>query len=305
MDYPQDESVGLVNGKFVDENETTAQVGSLIPASWANSLTDELINVIEAGGLIPAEGTLTQLLTALQALFAKLTGDVANVFSVAPATKAEHAMQLQQAVGRFLNVQPFGASGTYKPTAGTTKVIVEVQGGGGGSGGAPATGAGGFSGSAGGSSGSYAKVLLTAAQIGASQTVTIGAAGAAGASGAGFGGTGGTSSFGALVSCPGGPGSSSYGPTASTVAISNAPSNAVAPTISAGTTIDSNQGNLGTYAIGSTAGGVATAQGGTSPMDGSSTGPGHGAQGTALGASQAAIVGNAAAGGKVIIWEYA
>ncbi|WP_430226839.1 hypothetical protein [Paraburkholderia tropica] len=223
---------------------------------------------------------------------------------VAPATQSKHAMQLGQATGRFLNAQIFGSSGTYTPTSGMTSVIVEVQGGGGGTGGAATTSSGGYSGSPGASSGSYAKVLLTAAQIGTSQPVTVGAAGTAGASGSSTGGTGGTSSLGSLVSCPGGPGSSSYGPTASAVTVVNAPSSPSAPTVSVGKAIDTNQGNLGAYAVGTTGGGVATAQGGASPMDGSSTGPGHGAQGTALGASSSAIVGNAGAAGKLIFWEY-
>ncbi len=35
MDYPKRvPSVGLVNGKFVDENPVTGAPGSLIPAQW-------------------------------------------------------------------------------------------------------------------------------------------------------------------------------------------------------------------------------------------------------------------------------
>lgn len=69
MDYPKSvPNVGLVNGKFVDENTTTGQVGSLIPATWGNAVTDELLNVIRAGGEPPAENDNDQLLAAIKAI---------------------------------------------------------------------------------------------------------------------------------------------------------------------------------------------------------------------------------------------
>ena len=69
MDYPKSvPNVGLVNGKFVDENTATGQVGSLIPAAWGSAVTDELLAVIQAGGLEPTEGDNDQLLQALQAI---------------------------------------------------------------------------------------------------------------------------------------------------------------------------------------------------------------------------------------------
>ncbi|MCL9653580.1 phage tail protein [Pseudomonas protegens] len=69
MDYPKSvPNVGLVNGKFVDENTATGQVGSLIPSSWGNAVTDELLNVIRAGGEQPAENDNDQLLAAIKAI---------------------------------------------------------------------------------------------------------------------------------------------------------------------------------------------------------------------------------------------
>lgn len=69
MDYPKSvPNVGLVNGKFVDENTATGQVGSLIPSSWGNAVTDELLNVIQAGGEQPAENDNDQLLAAIKAI---------------------------------------------------------------------------------------------------------------------------------------------------------------------------------------------------------------------------------------------
>ncbi|MGZ0785835.1 tail fiber protein [Pseudomonas saponiphila] len=69
MDYPKSvPSVGLVNGKFVDENPVTGQVGSLISSDWGNAVTDELLNVIRAGGKEPAEAEHDQLLAAIKAI---------------------------------------------------------------------------------------------------------------------------------------------------------------------------------------------------------------------------------------------
>lgn len=85
-----------------------------------------------------------------------------------------------------VGIQQFTSSGTYTPTAGMLYCIVECLGGGG--------------------SGSYAKSVLTAAQIGASQVVTIGAGGTAGTSGNNAGSAGGDTSLGSLVIGKGGSG---------------------------------------------------------------------------------------------------
>lgn len=87
MDYPKSTpNVGLVGGKFVDENTGTGQPGSLIPATWGNAVTDELLAVIKAAGIVPAEGDLTQLLKAVQAIAAsdiKRTVRVATTGAIA------------------------------------------------------------------------------------------------------------------------------------------------------------------------------------------------------------------------------
>lgn len=69
MDYPKSvPGVGLVDGKFIDENTTTGQVGSLIPCSWGNAVTDEILSVIKAAGLEPGEEDHDQLLRAIGVL---------------------------------------------------------------------------------------------------------------------------------------------------------------------------------------------------------------------------------------------
>ncbi|GFM68559.1 hypothetical protein PSCICJ_46770 [Pseudomonas cichorii] len=67
MDYPKSvPSVGLVNGKFVDENTVSGAPGSLISASWGNAVTDELLAVIRAAQINPKEDDLDQLLEAIR-----------------------------------------------------------------------------------------------------------------------------------------------------------------------------------------------------------------------------------------------
>jgi hypothetical protein len=70
MDYPKSvPGVGLVGGKFIDENAVSGIMGSLIPAAWGNAVTDELLAVLVAAGIEPDESDHAQLLAALRVLF--------------------------------------------------------------------------------------------------------------------------------------------------------------------------------------------------------------------------------------------
>lgn len=96
--------------------------------------------------------------------------------------------------------QVITSSGTYTPTPGMVFCDAELLGGGGGGGGANGT----VAVATGGGAGSYSKSRLTASQVGASQTATVGAAGTAGTTAGSAGGTGGATSLGALVTTNGG-----------------------------------------------------------------------------------------------------
>lgn len=66
MDFPKSvPGVGLVNGKFIDEDPLAATPGSLIPSVWGNAVTLELLAVIESEGFTPDEQDNTQLLAAI------------------------------------------------------------------------------------------------------------------------------------------------------------------------------------------------------------------------------------------------
>ncbi len=110
----------------------------------------------------------------------------------------------------FQAVQIFTASGTWTKPTGLKRVIVEVVGGGGGSGGRDASTASTTVGAGGGGGGGYSMKVIEAASLGATETVTIGAAGTAGSTSGSAGtdaGDGGDTTFGAH--CTGGGGSGS------------------------------------------------------------------------------------------------
>jgi hypothetical protein len=107
------------------------------------------------------------------------------------------------ALVKTVKIQVFTSSGTYTPSTGMLFCLARVVGGGGQGGGA-AGNTGAIAVGGGGGAGSYSESILTAATIGASKTVTIGAGGAGG--GASVGGAGGGSSLGALVTTNGGNG---------------------------------------------------------------------------------------------------
>jgi hypothetical protein len=147
------------------------------------------------------------------ALGTPLSGSAANLTSI-PVANATGTLPrgnggTGQTTGAFvkINVQTFTSSGTYTPSTGLLYAIIEGVGGGGGGGGAAINTTANQTDSGGGGGGAeYSRVVASAATIGASQTVTIGAAGAAGSAGANNGGSGGTTSVGSIMTAVGGSG---------------------------------------------------------------------------------------------------
>lgn len=111
--------------------------------------------------------------------------------------------------GLFANTRIFEADGTFTPPSDVLAVYVTVVGGGGGGAGAKGDAAS-NKGGGGGGSGAFSYRRRVPVTPGVGVAVTVGAAGTGGtnvASGTrNGGGNGGTSSFGSLVSCPGGSG---------------------------------------------------------------------------------------------------
>lgn len=175
MDYPKSvPNVGLVGGKFVDENTATGVVGSLIPSAWGNAVTDELLTVIKAAGLEPTEGKNTQLLASFNAL---------------------------------KGFQRFTSSGSFTVPAGVTQIWVSGCAGGGGGAGVYSIGAAGniAAGGGGGAAGQSIIRQRYAVTPGQVIAINIGSGGIGGVV-AGNGGTGGVTSVGSLVTLAGGGG---------------------------------------------------------------------------------------------------
>ncbi len=131
----------------------------------------------------------------------------------------DNTIQTSAAINK-INVKVFTGSGTYTPSPGLVYAVIEVVGGGGGGGSFSDNTCSGHSNycGGGGGGGGYARKTLTAAQIGSSQTVTIGAGGTGGVGNGSCGNNGingGTSSFGPsgspFLSASGGTGGYSNG----------------------------------------------------------------------------------------------
>ena len=173
--------------------------GGGIPEAPSDGSLYGRLNAAWAKGLPLAGGTLTGALT--------LAADPTTALNAATKQYVDaHAGSGITAGPSILAIRIFTASGTYTPTAGCAGAIVEcIAGGGagGGSNGAPG-GSGNFWISGGGAAGSYSRKFVTAAQIGASQAVTIGAGGTSTTTTAGT--SGGNTSFGSLCTANGGAG---------------------------------------------------------------------------------------------------
>lgn len=173
-------SGGHPQGAFKNRTAPGSLDGSYIEQDWANDwdgFFSSLLNaaLITPNGNVDAVGA-SQYYTALQTLVGH---------------------------GRLLNIQTIIATGTYTKTPGTNKVVVRGAGGGGAGGGTQATTSGQCAAGGGGSAGAMGEGVYDASGF-TTQSVVIGAAGV-GVSGA-AGGNGGSTTFGSLLTLPGGGG---------------------------------------------------------------------------------------------------
>lgn len=257
-----------------------------------------------------------------------------GALQVAPATASQHAMQLGQATGRLLRTtviynngsgtllasinggaySSIGTSGsaTFSPLAATSGVDVEVCGGGGGSGGTSTTSSTQYCGSGGGTGGSYGRGYYTSGFSGAVLTAGLGGTAGAGGTTGTAGGNGGASSFGSLLTAPGGLGSAAGILITSTANILNG---AAASGISASGGYVNAVGGPATPAVG-LGGALITGNGGNTPLGmggvgkaaGAGTaggGWGAGGGGAGIGSSTTGVAGAAGTAGVIIIREYA
>jgi len=104
---------------------------------------------------------------------------------------------------RSIQTVEFTGSGTWTKDTGLLYIVVEGVGGGGGSGGCLATAIGEVATSEGGGGGGYCKKTIFSSDLGATETVTIGAGGTGGPNG-GVGSAGGNTTFGTHFTAGGG-----------------------------------------------------------------------------------------------------
>jgi len=189
---------------------TTADLGNLVSWSGSSANTANLPAVASVppglGNMFKNDGTANltldpngaELINGASTLVL-LPGEAADVYRVGAAWSA----LITTPYGGFRRMARFTASGSWTILAPTFKF--RAWGGGGGGGGNGTAGAAG-----GGGGGGYIEDIATGQTIGASLTITVGAAGTAGANtgtaGSNNGGNGGTSSAGALGSATGGNG---------------------------------------------------------------------------------------------------
>jgi hypothetical protein len=245
-----------------------ANAASGRPQSFRLVRTDNSVNTvtIQRAGADTIEGATARALRPAERL--TLMSDGVSAWRVAGGA------------GRLVNVQVFTASGTYTPTPGATRALVRGVGGGGAGGGVPATGAGASSAGAGGGAGAHGVRWIDGTL--SSQAVTIGAGGTPAAGAAG--GPGGTTSFGALLSCPGGFGGPAGSVLSSPGVASNAASGGGAP-------------SGATFGDGGAPGGVSIVLASTSALSGGGASSMYGGGGTPAGSNATAgFNGNAGVG---------
>lgn len=281
----QKDKFGSGKNGFTGGNPQTGELPTALDADFFDSVQEEIASVIEAAGLSLAKANNAQLLAAMKAL-------------VGP--------------GRLLNVQVFTVSGSYTPTAGTKKIIVEVQAGGGAGGGTPATSSSQNSVASGGSSGQYVKSQLQVSSLSLPVTVTVGVGGSgvAGANGSG----GGASTFGSVLSATGGLGGGAGTASTSAYVIQPAAARSL-PTVG---NIENAGGSPGGPGILTQIGAGVSGHGGSSRFAGGgnpgsvsgggytqAVGYGSGGAGSAVASSTAAQQGGSGGTGILIVWEYA
>ncbi|RON61020.1 hypothetical protein [Pseudomonas fluorescens] len=307
MDYPKTiPGVGLVNGGFVDENPVAGTPGSLIPAEWGNSVTQEILNAIKAAGLTPDEAKTDQLATAIGALvdFNKLKNT--------PTTLAGYG--ITDAVGRLLAVRQIETVGitVYKPDPRAKRIRVRLVGAGGSGGGCVPVAANNLRIGGGGGSGAYAESLYdVTSQMLAGVPVSLGAGGSAGTT---MGLAGGGASFGSYMSVAGGSGAQILN--IDTLASSSGyVQGGTGGQEVAGGNLAKARGNTGGYAMFNGNWGMLSGGGAASPFDGG--GPykglhnpgvagnrGSGGSGSCSSHASNSFVGGAGGNAFCEIWEY-
>lgn len=307
--------IGAATGNYVNITGTTTITG-------LGTIQAGTRRVVTFSGILTLTHNGTSLILPTGANITTAAGDTATFISLGSGNWK--CVSYLRANGRGLvaaitsiNTQVFTSNGTYTPTAGTAYAIVDILGGGGAGGGV--TGAAGSVGAGGGGAGGHVRTLYTAAQLGATASVSIGAGGTAGTAGANAGNDGGNTTFTPTAgACTANGGKGGSGGTTSTSGqlIGGGAGGAASGTTS-GTVIFNFAGQAGnkgfaagsvTTAIGGNGGSTMFGQGGIAPfmniIGNVGTGYGSGGSGSSTIGAAGSIAGPAGQPGVIIITEF-
>lgn len=215
----QVEATATQDGKYTDGSVAGGIAATRLRAAAFNAMQEELAHIVESAGLALDINDMTQVLKAIQKLTLSRANPFADIKSDGAAAISTALTNLRLSdsagfVGRLIGPPKiFTSSGTYTPTPGTKKILIEVQGAGGGGGGAGSTSATRYSAGGNGTGGGYAMSLLdVAADNITSVPVTVGAGGLGGNGAPTGGNAGGASKFGSFITAGGGNGSLTAAP---------------------------------------------------------------------------------------------
>lgn len=202
------------NGTSAFTASTVTQHGVLVGgasnaiSSTSVGTTGQVLQANTAADPTYSTATYPSTTTSQQILYSTANNTVGQLTTANSALAATNSSGTLAMRAFSVVIQTFINSGTYTPTSGMLYCIIECVGGGGGGGGSASSTATFFSSAGSGGAGGYARLRASAATIGASQTVTVGAAGSAGTAGNNAGGNGGDTSVGTLCIGKGGTGGS-------------------------------------------------------------------------------------------------
>lgn len=239
--------IGAAPGNYITITGTTAITAfdTVQAGAW---------RAVKFAGALTLTYNATSLILPTAANIVTAAGDTAIFVSLGSGNwiclsyQRESGMALVSSTAlKTIVTQTFTSPGTYLPSPGMAYCFIKAIGGGAGGGGCTAASSN-SGGGAGGSAGTYAECFATAAQIGASQAITIGTGGVGGLAGANTGSNGTATSVGALISCPGGNGGTGCTASTSAALIGGGPSGSAA-TISGVTSLLNLQGQSGDNGI--------------------------------------------------------
>ncbi len=317
---------------------TTIQANPSLTAGWTLTLptavpaSTSLVQIDSSGNLSfsntpPTLASLTltgDLVVGTTSTFTGATTFSANTATTVPylngskvlTSSAVTPTELGYLAGIFSQpvcrsaITAFTSTGTWtKATLNPKFVRVTVIGGGGGGGGCENTGSGEGAAAGGGGGGGTSIKTILAATLGATETVTIGAAGTAASAGNNAGGTGGTSSFGTHATATGGTGGGGgeSDNSASTIAAGGTGGAGASGDVNFNGGAGGSGRVIGGFAIPMGVGGSSSMAGNTKCEGGTGTTGllyGGGGAGSTSPASQSSRAGSAGAKGVVIVEEF-